>query len=333
VISVPAAGLAIRDLVVDVLVTPEEWAAELRQEARDGLTASPKRLSPTWLYDDVGCALFERITRLPEYYPTRRERSILRRHAAEVAGLSGADTLVEIGSGASDKTRLLLDALFATGHLTRFVPFDIALPTLTGAARSVASAYAGVTVHAVAGDFRRHVGAIPTRGRRMFAFLGGTIGNLVPAARRSFLRDLAAAMAPGDTFLVGTDLVKDRDRLVAAYDDAAGVTAAFDKNVLVVLNRELGADFDPDGFDHVARFDEGHEWIEMRLRARSAQTVTVRELGLVAGFEAGEDLITEVSTKFRIAGLRNELASAALEPVTTWTDPDGDFALTLAVRR
>ena len=302
-ILVPSSGLATRDLVVDVLITPDAWAAELRQEARDGLTASPKWLSPTWLYDDVGSALFERITWLPEYYPTRRERLILRRHAADIAGLSGADTLVEIGSGVSDKTRLLLDALAATGHLARFVPFDIALPALTGAARSVASAYAGVEVHAVAGDFRRHVGAIPTGGRRLFAFLGGTIGNLVPAARASFLRDLAAAMAPGDTFLVGTDLVKDRGRLVAAYDDAAGVTAAFDKNVLVVLNRELGADFDPECFDHVARF------------------------------AAGEDLVTEVSTKFRIAGLRTELASAALEPVTTWTDPDGDFALTLAVRR
>ncbi len=329
----PSSGLATRDLVVDVLITPDAWAAELRREALDGLTASPKWLSPTWLYDDVGSALFERITSLPEYYPTRRERLILRRHAADIAGLSGADTLVEIGSGVSDKTRLLLDALAATGHLARFVPFDIALPALTGAARSVASAYAGVEVHAVAGDFRRHVGAIPAGGRRLFAFLGGTIGNLVPAARASFLRDLAAAMAPGDTFLVGTDLVKDRGRLVAAYDDAAGVTAAFDKNVLVVLNREHGADFDPERFDHVARFDEGHEWIEMRLRARSAQAVTVRDLGLVARFAAGEDLVTEVSTKFRIAGLRTELASAALEPVTTCTDPDGDFALTLAVRR
>ncbi len=329
----PSSGLATRDLVVDVLITPDAWAAELRREALDGLTASPKWLSPTWLYDDVGSVLFERITSLPEYYPTRRERLILRRHAADIAGLSGADTLVEIGSGVSDKTRLLLDALAATGHLARFVPFDIALPALTGAARSVASAYAGVEVHAVAGDFRRHVGAIPAGGRRLFAFLGGTIGNLVPAARASFLRDLAAAMAPGDTFLVGTDLVKDRGRLVAAYDDAAGVTAAFDKNVLVVLNRELGADFDPERFDHVARFDEGHEWIEMRLRARSAQAVTVRDLGLVARFAAGEDLVTEVSTKFRIAGLRTELASAALEPVSTWTDPDGDFALTLAVRR
>ena len=201
---------------------------------------------PTWLYDDVGCALFERITRLPEYYPTRRERSILRRHAAEIAGLSGADTLVEIGSGASDKSRLLLDTLRPTGHLARFVPFDIALPTLTGAARSVASAYAGVTVHAVAGDFRRHVGAIPAGGRRTVRLPRWHDRQPRPRGADEFPRDLAAAMAPGDTFLVGTDLVKDRGRLVAAYDDAAGVTAAFDKNVLVVLNRELGADFDLD---------------------------------------------------------------------------------------
>jgi L-histidine N-alpha-methyltransferase len=185
-------------------------------------------------------------------------------------------------------------------------------------------------VHAVAGDFRRHLGAIPAGGRRLIAFLGGTIGNLVPAARSRFLGDLAASMAAGDTFLVGTDLVKDRRRLVAAYDDAAGVTAAFNKNVLLVLNHEVGAQFDPESFEHVAAYDEGHEWIEMRLRSRVAQRVAVRDLGRVVSFEAGEDLLTEVSAKFRIAGLRTELASAGLEPVATWTDLQGDFALTLA---
>ena len=284
------------------------------------------------MYDDAGCSLFDRITRLPEYYLTRRERAILARHATDIAGLSGADTLVEIGSGTSEKTRLLLDALRATGRLARFVPFDIAVPTLVHAAQTLASTYDGVEVHAVAGDFRHHLGAIPAGGRRLIAFLGGTIGNLVPAARSRFLADLVASMAAGDTFLVGTDLVKDHRRLVAAYDDAAGVTAAFNRNVLTVLNHEFGAQFDPELFDHVAAYDEGHEWIEMRLRSRVAQRVAVRDLALAVPFEAGEDLLTEVSAKFRIAGLRTELASAGLEPVATWTDPEGDFALTLAAR-
>ncbi|MGP8162783.1 MAG: L-histidine N(alpha)-methyltransferase [Acidimicrobiales bacterium] len=323
---------AVLDVQIDVLCTAEQSAAELRRDALRGLTSTPKQLSPTWLYDDVGCALFDRITRLPEYYPTRRERTILARHAGDIARLSRADTLVEIGSGASDKTRLLLDALRASGRLARFVPFDIALPTLTAAARAVASEYEGIEVLAVAGDFRRHLGAIPRGGRRLFAFLGGTIGNLVPVARARFLRELAASMAPGDVFLVGTDLVKDRDRLVAAYDDDASVTAAFNKNVLAVLNRQLGADFDLDRFDHVVRFDEDEEWIEMRLRSRARQEVTVLDLALVVEFEPGEDLLTEVSAKFRVAGVRAELSSAGLAPIAAWTDPDGDFALTLAVR-
>jgi L-histidine N-alpha-methyltransferase len=328
----PPASAAVLDARVDILVDAAQWVAELRRETRDGLTSTPKRLSPTWLYDDAGCSLFDRITRLPEYYLTRRERAILARHATDIAGLSGADTLVEIGSGTSQKTRLLLDALRATGRLARFVPFDIAVPTLVHAAQTLASTYDGVEVHAVAGDFRHHLGAIPAGGRRLIAFLGGTIGNLVPAARSRFLADLVASMAAGDTFLVGTDLVKDRRRLVAAYDDAAGVTAAFNKNVLTVLNHEFGAQFDPELFDHVAAYDEGHEWIEMRLRSRVAQRVAVRDLALAVPFEAGEDLLTEVSAKFRIAGLRTELASAGLEPVATWTDPEGDFALTLAAR-
>jgi len=330
---VAVAGPLLADLRVDVPVSADERAADLRREALDGLTAEPKQLSPTWLYDDAGCALFDRITRLPEYYPTRRERAILARHAAEIAAWSGADTLVEIGSGTSEKTRLLLDALSATGQLARFVPFDIALATLAAAARAAAYAYEGLEVHAVAGDFRRHLGAIPTGGTRLVVFLGGTIGNLDSAARSRFLDDLSTSMSRGDAFLVGTDLVKEPRRLVAAYDDAAGVTAAFNKNVLRVLNRELGADFDPDRFDHVARYDEGHEWIEMRLRSQVRQLVSVPGLGVGVAFRAGEDLLTEVSTKFRIAGLRTELSSAGLEPVATWTDPDGDFALTLALRR
>jgi L-histidine N-alpha-methyltransferase len=320
------------DIGIEVHLDADDWAAGLRQEALAGLTAEPKELSPTWLYDDRGSALFEAITTLPEYYPTRAERAILDARAGEIARLSGADTLVELGSGTSAKTRLLLDALDATGQLRRFVPFDVAEPTLRQAATTIARAYPGLRVEGVVGDFRRHLGAVPAGGRRLFAFLGGTIGNLAPQVRERFLTALTATMAPGDTLLLGADLVKDPVRLLAAYDDAAGVTAEFDKNVLAVLNRDLGADFHLDRFDHVALWDERNEWIEMRLRSRGEQEVRVRALGLTIHFADGEELRTEISAKFRPARLRGELLAADLLPLRYWTDPAGDFALTMSVR-
>ena len=306
--------------------------AELRREARAGLSAKPRWLAPTWLYDERGCALFEAITELPEYYPTRSERAILAQRAGDIARLSGADTLVELGSGTSEKTILLLDALAATGQLRRFVPFDVAEPTLRVAADAIATAYPGVEVTGVVGDFRRHLPAIPTDGRRLFAFLGGTIGNLAPAERHSFLTSLAATMRPGDSLLLGTDLVKDPARLVAAYDDAAGVTAAFDRNVLRVLNDRLGADFDPERFEHVAVWDDDNEWIEMRLRSVGEQLVSVPGLGLMLRFADGEEVRTEISAKFRRRRVRHELRAVGLRPRRWWTDPAGDFALSLAQR-
>ena len=317
---------------IEVHLRAEEWAGLLREDAAAGLTASPKELSPTWLYDDRGCDLFEQITRLPEYYPTRTERSILADRAGEIADISGADTLIELGAGSSEKTRLLLDAMANGGRLRRFQLFDVAEPTLRATAEAVASEYPALEVSGVVGDFRRHLDRIATGGRRMIAFLGGTIGNFDPAERATLLGELSATMAPGDTFLLGTDLVKDRARLVAAYDDAAGVTAAFNKNVLAVLNRELGADFDLDGFDHVARFDDDHEWIEMRLRSRGRQKVWVEGLDVALDFEPGEDIRTEISAKFRPAGVQAELAAAELDPVAWWTDPEGDYGVSLSVR-
>src|SRR3954471_11685377 len=318
---------------IEVHLGPDEWDRSLRTEALAGLTATPKVLSPTWLYDDRGCDLFDQITRLPEYYPTRAERSILQRRALEAAAVARADTLVEIGAGTAEKTRLLLDAMSMSGLLERYVPFDVAEATLRATASAVAAEHPGVRVEGVVGDFRRHLGTLPRGGRRLIAFLGGTIGNLEPSERAALLATLAGGMAPGDAFLLGTDLVKDRDRLVRAYDDGAGVTAAFNKNVLAVLNRELDADFDLDRFDHVARFDQEHEWIEMRLRSRGAQTVVVRSLGLTLHFDDGEDLRTEISAKFRPERVRAELDAAGLEMTEWWTDDDGDFALSLAVRR
>lgn len=316
---------------IDVGIGPDDLAATLRADVATGLRSVPKELPSKWFYDEEGSALFDAITRLPEYYPTRRERAILLGRAGEVAELTGADTLIELGSGTSEKTRLLLDALAGRGVLRRFVPFDVDEATLGAAAETVAEEYPGVGVHAVVGDFERHLGLLPGGGRRLVAFLGSTIGNLPPERRAPFLAEVGASLGPGDAFLLGTDLVKDVARLEAAYDDRAGVTAAFNRNLLRRLNRELGADFDPGRFEHVARFDLEREWIEMRLRSTADQVVTVAELGLTVRFETGEEMRTEISAKFRRQGIQAELVAAGLEPVRFWTDPAGDFALCLSV--
>jgi L-histidine N-alpha-methyltransferase len=318
------------DVTVDVHLAPGAAARALEADVRAGLTATPKTLPPKWFYDDRGSELFDQITRLREYYPTRTERSILVEHAGDVAELTKADTLVELGSGTSEKTRLLLDALRDAGTLERFVPFDVSEQTLRNAASAVAREYPGVRVHAVVGDFEQHLGELPGGGTRVVAFLGSTIGNLAPGPRAAFLADLAATLAPGDALLLGTDLVKDLDRLVAAYDDAAGVTAAFNRNVLAVLDRELDADFDPDAFVHVAMWNADAEWIEMRLRAQRAQTVHLRALGLDVDFAAGEELRTEISAKFRRERVEHELGAAGFHLAEWWTDPAGDFALSLS---
>ncbi|MGW4026100.1 L-histidine N(alpha)-methyltransferase [Streptomyces sp. NPDC005009] len=310
---------------------PEDTTdAALRADVREGLTGSPKTLPPKWFYDARGSELFEEITALPEYYPTRAEREILRARAGEIAAASGARTLVELGSGSSEKTRHLIDAL--TG-LHTYVPVDVSESALTLAGQALAAERPGLDVHALIADFTARLTLPDTPGPRLVAFLGGTIGNLLPAERAAFLASVRALLAPGDALLLGTDLVKDERVLVRAYDDAAGVTAAFNKNVLTVINRELGADFDPDAFDHVALWDAGHEWIEMRLRSRTAQTVKIPSLGLAVDFAAGEELRTEVSAKFRQDGVREELSAAGLEPARWWTDGEARFALSLSVAR
>jgi len=314
------------DVTVDVHLEPGAMAAALEADVRAGLAGTPKTLPPKWFYDDRGSDLFDEITRLPEYYPTRTERAILLEHARDIAELTKADTLVELGSGTSEKTRILLDAFRTAGTLDRFVPFDVSEQTLRDAAAAVAREYDGVRVHAVVGDFEHHLGTLPGGGTRVVAFLGSTIGNFAPEPRARFLADLAAALAPGDALLLGTDLVKDVDRLVAAYDDDAGVTAAFNRNVLHVLNRELHADFDVEAFDHVAVFDPDAEWIEMRLRAEAAQTVHIRDLALTVQFADGEEMRTEISAKFRLAGVERELAAAGLELAEWWTDPAADLS-------
>jgi L-histidine N-alpha-methyltransferase len=314
-------------------------AASLRADARAGLTATPKSLPPKWFYDAQGSALFEKITNLPEYYPTRAERAILRSAAVPVAALTGAVELVELGSGSSDKTRLLLSALGDAGTLRRYVPVDVSESALVQAGDALAAEYPGLAVHAVVADFGQYLeagpeshpgGAAGSAGPRLVAFLGSTIGNMVPAERGVFLRQVRGLLRPGDAFLLGTDLVKDPAVLVAAYDDAAGVTAAFNKNVLAVLNAELGADFDLDAFEHVAAWDAEREWIEMRLRTAAPQTVRLADLDLTVGFAAGEEMRTEVSAKFRRDGVQAELAAAGLAMHSWWTDPAGRFGLSLS---
>jgi L-histidine N-alpha-methyltransferase len=302
----------------------------LRRDVLDGLTRSPKSLPPKWFYDAAGSDFFDQITRLPEYYPTRAEARILRACSAEIAAASGADTLVELGSGTSEKTRLLLDALRDSGSLRRFIPFDVDAGVLEAAGAAIQREFPGVEIDAVCGDFEEHLGKIPRGGRRLVVFLGSTIGNLTTEPRAEFLAALSDTLQPGDSLLLGTDLVKDVDRLVRAYDDSAGVTAQFNRNVLAVVNRELGADFDLAAFEHVARWNTGEERIEMWLRAGSAQRVRIDALDLTADFAAGEEMLTEVSCKFRPDGVAAELAAAGLRRTHWWTDRAGDFGLSLS---
>lgn len=336
-------------ITVDRHLTAAERHASLAADVRAGLTAQPRELPPKWFYDATGGLLFDRITRLAEYYPTRREHAVLTARAHEIAAACPASTLVELGSGTSEKTRLLLDALRDIGTLRRFVPFDVDEDTLLQAGRAIRRAYPGVSVHAVVGDFERHLDLLPGAAgdgnggnggngggpaggdRRLVAFLGGTIGNLRPAARATFLRTLRDQLRSGDALLLGADLIKDTRRLVDAYDDSAGVTAAFNRNVLSVINRELGADFDLRGFAHVAAWDAENSWIEMRLRSVRDQEVSVPALGLTARFAAGEQMRTEISTKFTLDRLRAELDDAGFAVTRQWTDPDGDFSVTLSV--
>ncbi|MDT4900302.1 MAG: L-histidine Nalpha-methyltransferase [Pseudonocardiales bacterium] len=320
-------------MIVDaaVYLDPGALAEQMAADIRAGLTATPKALPPKYFYDAHGSELFDQITRLPEYYPTRTEAAILEAHAGEIAAVTGAESLVELGSGTSEKTRLLLRALRDAGTLNRFVPFDVDPAVLKDASAAIADEFPAIEVEPVVGDFEKHLGSLPRHPLRLLAFLGSTIGNLDPAQRREFLAAVRATLTEGDCFLLGTDLVKSPDRLVNAYDDAQGVTAAFNKNVLAVVNRDLGADFDASAFEHVAVWDERNEWIEMRLRSLRDQLVHVAAVDLDVRFARGEQMRTEISSKFRRERVEAELAEAGLRLTQWWTDPVGDFALSLSV--
>ncbi len=316
--------------ILDVHLSSGDLRRALEADVRAGMSGIPKSLPPVYFYDERGSQLFDAITRLPEYYPTRCERAILDAHAKDIVTTTGAEILVELGAGTCEKSRVLLDAMLANGSLHRFVPLDVSDSTLWEAARALSREYPGLAVQAVVGDFHRHLDRLPEGGRRLVAFLGGTVGNLDPDERQVFYRALRSVMTGGDRLLLGTDLVKDRSRLVRAYDDADGVTAEFNRNVLHVLNRELSADFDPDRFEHVARWNERHSRIEMWLRSTTDQHIRIDDLDLDVSFHAGEEMLTEISTKFSVEALADELASAGFTIESAWLSPGEEFLLSAA---
>ena len=303
-------------------------------DVRAGLSKPFKELSPRYFYDERGSELFERITELPEYYPTRCERAILEREADAICDAAGGPaTLIELGSGSALKTRVLLDAMRDADCLRTYVPVDISEEITRRTAERVAAEYEGLEVRGHVCDYELDLERVPVGGPRVIAFLGGTVGNFAPAQRASFLRRVANLLGPDDRFLLGTDLVKDRATLEAAYDDPGGVTAEFNKNVLAVLNSRLGADFDLDAFEHVARWDEENLWVDIRLRSLGNQVINISALEMLVPFRAGEEMRTEISTKFMRPGLEGIYSEAGLEISDWWTDPEGLYALSLARAR
>jgi L-histidine Nalpha-methyltransferase len=327
----------VRSLHQTPAVQVDSWLTEadersLANDVLDGLTKPFKELAPKHFYDARGSELFERICELPEYYPTRTELAILRERAEEIVAATGAGELVELGSGASDKARVLLDAMSEAGLLSRYVPLDVSESVVQDAARGLVEEYPGLQVHGVIGDFERHLEHVPDRdgSPRLLALLGGTIGNFPPCTRRGVLTKMASLLGPEDRLVLGTDLVKDPAVIEAAYNDSEGVTAEFNRNLLRVLNRELGADFDPSAFAHVAFFDRRHEWVEMRLRARRPCSVLIADLGLRVEFAAGEELRTEISAKFTRERVQADLEAAGLELEAWFTDPEQLFAISVS---
>ncbi len=310
---------------------PEGGAlAGMAEVVREGLSCPFKELPPKYFYDERGSALFERITEMPEYYPTRIERQILEGGAAAIVAAAQPTTLIELGSGAASKTRCLLDPMSAAGSLETYIPVDISEEITRRVADELVREYEGLRVRGIVCDYETHLERIPREEGGLIAFLGGTIGNFRPAARRSFLARIATLMYPGDRFLLGTDLVKDPARLEAAYNDAGGVTAEFNRNVLSVLNRELGANFDTELFEHVAFWDADNEWIDIRLRSLAEQFIDITELDMRVHFARNEEMRTEISTKFTRERLESSYADAGLELVEWWTDPDELYALSLS---
>ena len=323
-------GAAADQIEIEVHLPEGGTLAGLAEDVREGLSCPFKEIPPKYFYDERGSALFEAITELPEYYPTRIERSILGAEAEAIVTAAGPTTLIELGSGAASKTRCLLDAMRDTGTLETYVPVDISEEITRRVADELVAEYEALRVHGIVCDYETHLERVPREEGALIAFLGGTIGNFRPGPRRSFLARIATLMYQEDRFLLGTDLVKNSAVLEAAYNDSAGITAEFNKNVLHVLNRELDADFDPDLFEHVAFFDEENEWIDIRLRSLAEQFIDLKALDMRTHFARNEEMRTEISTKFTRERLEASYAGAGLELVEWWTDPDSLYALSLA---
>ncbi len=324
-------GAAADPIEIEVHLRADGGLAMAR-DIRLGLTGKPKELAPKYFYDERGSQLFEQITELDEYYPTRAEREILAHRSAEIVAAAGEPgTLVELGSGSATKTRHLLSAMSDARCLSTYVPVDISEEITRETAESLVEEYPGLAIRGLVCDFEHDLERIPNGGdRRLVAFLGGTIGNLYPEARGAFLTRIAALLEPGDRILLGTDLVKEPSRLEAAYDDALGVTAEFNKNVLHVLNREYGGNFEPDAFEHVARYDADAARMDIRLRSRAEQSVRLDGLDLTVHFAAGEEMRTEISSKFTRERLEGVYREAGLRPDGWFTDAAADYALSLA---
>jgi L-histidine Nalpha-methyltransferase len=323
-------GTTAPEVTIENRLPPGGPLSGMAADVRAGLTNPFKELSPRYFYDERGSELFEQITQLPEYYPTRAERAIFTEDSGDIVEAAGCPaTLIELGSGSALKTRVLLDKMQEAGSLEAYAPVDISEEITRSTAEAVAFEY-GITVHGLVCDFELDLERIPLEGPRVIALFGGTIGNFEPARRASFLRRVSNLLGPEDRFLLGTDLVKDRETIEAAYNDSAGVTAEFNKNVLAVLNRELSCDFDLDAFEHTAFWDDENLWVDIRLRSLRRQVVNVGALDMLVPYERGEEMRTEISTKFARPGLEGIYREAGLELVGWWTDPEELFALSLA---
>jgi L-histidine Nalpha-methyltransferase len=316
-------------ITIDIPSTRED-ADFVKTQITRGLSTYPKTLPSKLFYDERGSTLFEQICELPEYYQTRTEHQLLTRWADEIVKLTGAEELVELGSGAATKTRVLLDAMTRVGQLRHYVPFDVDESIVRRVSEELIKEYPGIHIHGVVGDFLVHLEHIPEGGKRLVVILGGTIGNLPTAAAQTFLTAVNAEMASGDYFLLGVQLITDRRRLEAAYNDTQGITAKFNKNIIRVLRHKFGANSDPDSFDHVARYNEDEHRIEMWLRSRVEQTLDIRELNIQVHFQKGEEVRTEISTKYDDSLADSLLTSSGFELVKWYTDVDNLIGLALA---
>ena len=307
----------------------DDTAAAL--ELREGLSRPLPEIPSKYFYDDAGSELFEEITELPEYYPTRTEERILETCVGSIAGAVACRELVELGSGVGRKIRTLIGALQPRG-LERVVMLEINENFLDASVKTLQEAYPSLEVAGIVGDFEHDLARLGPGGGRLILFLAGTIGNLQPDQAAAFLAQAARQMEMGDGFLIGFDLVKDKARLEAAYDDAAGVTARFNKNILHAVNDRFGADFEPEAYEHVAFFDEENAWIEMRLRASRPMTVTVRDADLKLDLEAGDEIRTEISAKYTRESVEALADRGGLLVDAWYQDPEALFALAILKR-